>query len=87
LNGGNNYDLHELRDQISTFAKDLGLPWADFHEDAESLAGAMTSIGVVVPTHIYEYARLMREPGFGTPEMFVPYDEFARFLNQFGLAK
>jgi hypothetical protein len=88
LNGGNNADLHDSLALISTFAKDLGLPWAYFREDAESLAGAMTSLGVIVPAKLYEYAAELRKLNIRNYDEFTGTEyDFAMFLNQFGLAK
>lgn len=50
LNGGNNkslsdfYDLVRYQDQF---------PVARFHEDQDSMAGMLTSVGIIVPEKIY----------------------------------
>jgi hypothetical protein len=55
-NGGNNKDLRELRLLFST-AK---YPWAYFREDDDSLDGALTAVGIILPKEIYDvkYDRL-----------------------------
>ena len=43
----------------------LNLPFQKFHEDKRSLDGAMTSVGIIVPTMLWTYAdmaRASREP-------------------------
>lgn len=57
-NGGNNEGLGELmslfRDHRNKF------PWTVFHEDEQSLCGALTAVGIVLPEQIFDarYERL-----------------------------
>ena len=47
-------------------------PWAMFHEELDSLNGALTNVGVVVPEHIYSVGRELREmsrPGVASSVM------------------
>jgi hypothetical protein len=51
-NGGNKESLIEL---IDLFADcDNQFPWAHFHEDEESLSGALTAVGIVLPDDVYD---------------------------------
>lgn len=51
LNGGNCAQLTEfgtwLADNVSKW------PWAAFHEDEASLAGAITAVGIILPASVY----------------------------------
>jgi len=96
LNGGNNADLNEIWVKLNSFGLTLNLPFAKFHEDEQSLGGVVTSMGIVVPTEIYEFASKLRtaryQPDDAPGLTDYPYGhpvgrEFAEFLNQFGLAK
>lgn len=87
LNGGNSLMLQETFD-FFTQLKEVGmpLPFAKFHEDAQSLGGALTYVGMIVPAHIYELASILRM------STQVPLEEntwevtLARKLNEFRLA-
>jgi len=59
LNGGGHADLNDLTGFLSQGPHDL--PWGYFKEDRESLNGAVTCVGVVIPERIYEKARMVRE--------------------------
>lgn len=52
LNGGNNASLNELY-ALLTQEDNPGYPVAKFHEDAISLGGMLTSVGIVLPEKIY----------------------------------
>lgn len=58
LNGGNSADLQELL----TFFEDLRNPYAfdGFREDEQSLNGALTSVGIILPAEIYDAAAFIR---------------------------
>lgn len=58
LNGGTHADLLEL--QTFMESDDNPYPFAAFHEDEVSLAGLVTSIGIVLPEGIYNTAAAMR---------------------------
>ena len=60
LNGGNCAELQQRYSLINDISRHLHLPCGYFAEDSESLNGALTCIGVVVPAYIYEYAATMR---------------------------
>ena len=56
LNGGNSANISAISHQLSTLGAQLGLPNASFCEDIESLNGAITVTGIVVPSNVYEFA-------------------------------
>lgn len=55
LKGGNSASLIDIHDKLKYYLESLGLPWAAFQEDDESLNGSITCVGVVLPKRIYEY--------------------------------
>lgn len=59
LNGGNCASLNELITQFQT--PENQYPWGYFFEDRESLNGALTCVGIILPERIYEGARIYRE--------------------------
>ncbi len=77
LEGGRHADLHRIesfcRGKLVTSMPEGGYqiedikaepyPWASFSEDEESLNGAMTCVGIIIPERIYETASLVRESG------------------------
>ena len=59
LNGGYADTLREI---IKLFDdKNNPYPWAFFNEGQDSLDGALTSVGIVLPEHIYETAAAIRD--------------------------
>lgn len=83
LNGGNAKgveDTWKTLVDIGVFA-DINLPKAKFHEDDESLGGALTACGIVIPQLICEEIQLVRNKG-ATNVM-----ELSKFIAQFSLAK
>lgn len=62
LNGGNSADLKELYDFMfsGSLLEDNKFPFASFNEDQQSLGGALTSVGIVLPPYIYETAAIDR---------------------------
>lgn len=61
LNGGNSLSLQELYDFFGELkTKGMHLPFAKFHEDEQSLGGALTYVGVIVPEKYYETASAIR---------------------------
>lgn len=62
LNGGNSADLLELHQFIQAGAEAQlnNFPYAKFHEDEQSLCGALTSVGIVLPAYIYDTAAIDR---------------------------
>lgn len=94
LNGGNSLVL----EQTFKFFKELksygmNLPYQLFHEDEQSLNGALTYVGIVVPSEIYELAATLRANTSKIEKRKVKVVEvndwktrLAMKLNQFGLA-
>jgi len=86
LNGGNSQDLRILREFF--FKGEQHYPHAYFQEDEQSLDGATTSVGIVLPARIYDNAALRRrgieiiEQDFSAWEL-----ELMDRLNACGLAK
>jgi hypothetical protein len=56
LNGGNSASLDDLHKRLELLGNALQLPTAIFREDLQSLNGATTAVGIVVPAHVYDYA-------------------------------
>lgn len=55
LNGG--YSSH-LKDLCRLFDDQTKYPWAYFKESQAALDGALTCVGIILPDHIYETAKL-----------------------------
>ena len=81
LNGGAAGDLHERRLQlfnnISNIEEEVGIktiPWASFHEDKNSLDGAITCVGLVLPESIFNAQEAIGGYSFSdeTRERFYP---------------
>lgn len=53
LQAGFQRNLEIIYDAISYIAPRLDLPYVKFHEEEDALNGALTSVGIVVPTEIY----------------------------------
>lgn len=61
LNGGNSAMLEALFQKFATFEKNgMHLPYAKFHEDEQSLGGALTYVGIVVEEKYYVAASELR---------------------------
>lgn len=54
LNGGYQCVLEDTYDQFESLGNQLQLPHAKFREEAISLNSAMTAVGIVVPSSIYD---------------------------------
>lgn len=85
LNGGNVGQLVDNYRIASTYATQLGLPHAIFHEDMESLGELPTAFAVVVPDSVWgldlsAYNNMM-SPAVGKAE------QFALFISKFPLAR
>ena len=50
VNGGNNKSLNEFYELVR-YQKQF--PVAQFHEDEQSMAGMLTTVGIIVPEEIY----------------------------------
>lgn len=103
LNGGNSADLLELHEFMKDGARQQlnEFPYAKFNEDEQSLCGALTSVGIVLPPHIYDTAAMdRRAKSTSWISMFEKdawvhrpiglnawEEELIVRLNQYGLAK
>lgn len=94
LDGGTAGNVKRTAFRLAELGDQLSLPHAAFHEDEESLDGAMTSCGIVVPANIYEDAfasakAKMQIPPLDvswTPE-FTPEEQLACLVRQAQLAR
>jgi len=69
------------------FGKKHGLPVVKFHEDEQSLNGALTAVGIILPETAYENAKSLREGGLVSLDYFDETDiSFYKALNSCGLA-
>lgn len=92
LNGGNSLSLSEIHkffEELNHWG--MNLPFASFNEDEQSLGGALTYVGIVVPSEVYELASAMRAESKKDREERVVQDNdwktrLALKLNEFGLA-
>lgn len=88
LNGGNSASLEEIYEICKVFGEKLSLPYVKFHEDKQSLNGALTSVGIVLPKNVYEYAEMVRRNRNNdySGVLSVEEEEFITMLNGCGLA-
>ena len=94
LNGGNSLVLeqtHQFLEELKTVG--MNLPYQLFYEDEQSLNSALTYVGVIVPSEIYELAATLRINTSKVEKKKVKVVEvndwktrLAMKLNQFGLA-
>lgn len=65
LNAGYSQEIHNL----CTFFSEQNnpFPWAPFRESRESLDGALTTVGIILPEEIYNAAKALREGPKGDP--------------------
>lgn len=61
LNGGNSAELAEILNTVIQCANEMLLPYDAFREDGDSLNGALTCVGVVVPEPIYMYNEAIKK--------------------------
>lgn len=71
LNGGNQEMLSNTFMQMKAFGFRYNYPFVSFHEDEQSLNGALTAIGIVLPEEIYDLKKsYINEDGtFQTEQM------------------
>ena len=87
LNGGNQAMLEVIHSLAIPFGKKHGLPVVKFHEDEQSLNGALTAVGIILSEVAYETAKSLRDGGLVTLEYFDETDiSFYKALNSCGLA-
>jgi len=60
LNGGCSVDLRKISTLFDDTSKNP-YPWSEFYEDGDSLDGALTSVGIVLPERIYAGAKAIRD--------------------------
>jgi hypothetical protein len=90
LNGGNQASLQELFELFGQLkAQGMHLPFAKFHEDEQSLGGALTYVGVVVPERYYEAAATLRTLSQEEAKIMFEFNNFKdweiTFVNQLNM--
>ncbi len=89
LNGGNQASLQNIYTTLEDCAKGgMMMPFAKFHEDEQSLNGALTAVSIVVPEFYYETARKVRSNLVQTSDVLTYAWEFnvVSLLNSYSLA-
>ena len=87
LNGGNSGSLQDLYDFFNQLKNSgMDLPFVKFHEDQVSLGGALTYVGIVVPSYIYDLAATLRSQPIEPGQNFNWDEQLAYKLNEFRLA-
>lgn len=56
LNGGYQSELELIYSELERLCTELGFPFAKFHEEKDSLNGALTSVGVILPEEVYAFS-------------------------------
>lgn len=89
LNGGNSASLADLYNHLND--ADNPFPFAKFHEDVESLNGALTYVGIILPERIYDVAGQIREGTYDYPDddplTYWEHGLILNYLNVCSLAK
>lgn len=91
LNAGYGEEIHRLVDFFSSGANPF--PWAQFYEGKDSLDGAITTVGIILPEEIYNAAKAFREAPVPGVDPWNGYKatvfelELATKLNNYGLAR
>lgn len=83
LNGGNSLILEQSYDRIAKAADKVGFPYVKFHEDDQSLNGALTCVGVVLPESVYT---LNVEEAINDPVVSREEIQLRELLSEFRLA-
>ena len=81
LNGGYDSTIHDL----TTFFENINnpFPWVDFYESADAMNGLQTTVGIILPEHIYEGAAIVRKCRRGWDEVTqVLHDDGTRTILQ-----
>ena len=100
LNGGYSENLRELIAMFDT--RENPYPWAHFNEGEDSLDGALTCVGIILPEKIYVTADALRKGNIGAEQLPIrgcwsPEDDVSweiskweynlcKELNKYGLA-
>lgn len=89
LDGGSHADLVDIKKLFED--ENNFYPWASFSEDDESLNGAMTSVGIVLPEEVYDFAKNLREGEYEWHNAERKFDKFhlelLELLNSCSLAR
>lgn len=87
LNGGNSSSLSSIFESMVKLEKEgMSLPFAKFNEDENSLNGALTSVGIIVPEEYYSFDGIRKdvsECGLSLPEIL----ELIKTNEEFELKK
>jgi len=67
LNGGYGDNLRALIERFDT--SENPYPWTSFNEGEDSLDGALTCVGIILPENIYETARALRDGNIGAEQI------------------
>lgn len=88
LNGGNQSMLEVIFSIATEFANRHHLPVVKFHEDEQSLNGALTAVGIILPKDVYETASDIRAGKDFFNNFIIPDEDmnFYKTLNSCGLA-
>lgn len=93
LNGGNSEGVRFVYAELEKLGGAIQLPFVKFHEDQQSLDGALTSCAIIVPQSIYDAAAKLRASRDVMSELGICADlspeqrDLAYILNGYGLAK
>ena len=94
LNGGNAKALKDMYALFNEWVQEgMTFPFAKFNEDMQSLDGALTSTGIVLPAYIYNGAKALRISEnadhvlMTMSKQYLSYElQLMQLLNQFDLA-
>lgn len=95
LNGGDQDGLEYIYGRLEELTSVLHLPFAKFHESKGALNGALTSMGIIVPQHIYEmlpeeYSEARISELHNNPQdmrVQIAEAQLAALIKTYGLAK
>lgn len=68
LNGGNSANLQLIYNKLAELNNSLSLPFTKFNEDEQSLNGALTCVGLVVPMSIMSFVPTVTMNDYKYPE-------------------
>lgn len=75
LNGGNQATLMNIHQEMIKFAAANNYPCTMFREDEQSLNGAVTAIGIIIPNEAYNLRYSYMLPATQVPDEFVIHAE------------
>lgn len=88
LNGGNSGSLEELYNVFQNLESyGMNYPFAKFHEDEVSLNGALTYVGIVLPSLVYELASSLRSGEMTVNELdnFITQGRYQPFIAELAI--